>query len=141
MNLNQRNFKRSQPQSNTAADRFINELSDPNSLWYRLKVSEMPGGDYLFVPKSIWAELVEAGSVHHFLTKVQALLGSSKTRITVVSFHFDGENNLQLHRHTPQWADSRIVSLTETGLIGTPQYNYVKTLFDHSDALLKSSGA
>ncbi len=119
-------------------DRFIGELSNTSSIWYDLKVAEMSGCDYLFVPDAICRQFSCAKSIQNFLNKIQAILGSHRTRTTVVAFWHDRYQLLHFERYSIQWSNGVAQQLQKELLDDSPQLDFIRMLYEHSEPLIST---
>lgn len=136
MSLSQYKTVDTPTKTNTTVGQFISELHDPQSIWYDLTVAEMSGVDYIFIPQAACIELQRLPFLQIFLIKIQALLGSAKTRLTLIAYHLDGQHNLRLEKYTVRWSNGKAVQIIVEDLRNSAQYEYVKTMYEHSEPLV-----
>jgi hypothetical protein len=123
-------------QRNNPAEQFILELSDRGSLWYDLRVAEMSGDDYVFAPDAVCQQLCTIGTITEFLTNVQTILGSPKARTQLVNYWHDRHRAQHFEKYCVEWADGIPLSWKKEPLNGSPQFDFIKTLFEHSEKLI-----
>lgn len=119
-----------------ALERFLGELADRRSLWYDLRVAEMSGQDYVFVPDAVCRQLNTVRTVTNFLTNIQTILGSSKTRTLLISYWHDRYREQHFEKYRVEWIDGAVAGLRRELLDGSPQFDFIKMLFEHSEKLI-----
>ncbi len=123
-------------QSDHALEQFIGELGDRSSLWYDLKVAEMSGCDYVFAPDAVCRQLHNIGTITKFLSNIQTILGSPKARTQLISYWHDRYREQYFEKYCVEWTDGIAISWKKELLNGSLQFDFIKTLFDHSEKLI-----
>ncbi len=119
-----------------ALERFIGELGDRGSLWYDLRVAEMSGYDYVFAPDAVCRQLNSRRAISGFLNNIQTILGSSKVRTLLISYWHDRYREQHFEKYCVDWADGVAVGWRRELLDGSPQLDFIKMLFEHSEKLI-----
>lgn len=120
----------------TTLETFLNELTDPDSVWYDLKVAEMSGCDYVFVPDAVCRQLATSKSVQIFLKKIHTILGSHKSRTVMISYWHDRYQQLHFERFNVQWTSGMVTKVSKALLDGNSQLDFIRMLFEHSEPLI-----
>lgn len=126
------------PTKESTLDRFINELSNPGSIWYDLTVAEMSGCDYVFIPDAICRQLSNVKAIQSFLNKIQTILGSPKSRTTLISYWHDRYQLLHFERYSISWANGVAVDMDKELLDNNRQLDFIRMLFEHSEPLISA---
>lgn len=125
-----------QSQQDKTLEQFIGELTDRSSLWYDLRVAEMSGQDYVFAPDAVCRQLCNIRTITEFLNNVQTILGSPKARTQLVSYWHDRYREQHFEKYCVEWTDGIAISWKKELLDGSPQFDFIKMLFEHSEKLI-----
>lgn len=117
-------------------EQLVSELGDKRSLWYDLRVAEMSGYDYIFAPDAVCRQLSSIKALAEFLNNIQAILGSPKSRTLLISYWHDKYREQHFEKYCVEWADDIAINWARQSLDGSPQFDFVKTLFEHSEKLI-----
>lgn len=117
-------------------ERFIGELGDKNSLWYDLRLAEMSGYDYVFAPDAVCRQMNSLRALSSFLGNIQTILGSPKSRTLLLSYWYDRYRERHFEKYTVEWADDIAIDWRKELLDGSPQLDFIRTLFEHSEKLI-----
>lgn len=117
-------------------DCLIKELSDKNSLWYDLRVAEMSGCDYVFAPDAVCRQFNNTSSWQTFLGSIQTILASGKGRLILVGYWHDRYRQLHFEKYAVNWGEEKVTAWSKELLDQTPQQDFIRTLFEHSDRLV-----
>lgn len=112
------------------------DISDPLSAWYDMRVAEMAGFDYLFVPEELGDQLQSRETVEDFLLQSQTLLGAEPERTTILTYTAGKKTSFK--RYNAEWAGSYIVDLSVASLENSAQLEFIQMLFEHSEKLVLS---
>lgn len=112
------------------------DISDPLSAWYDMRVAEMAGFDYLFVPEELGEQLQSRDTVEDFLLQSQTLLGSEPERTTILTY--TSGLNPSFKRYNTEWAGSYVVDMSVASLENSAQLEFIQMLFEHSEKLVLS---
>lgn len=115
---------------------FLSELTNPRSLWYDLRLAEMSGCDYVFAPDAVCRQFTQVRSMQSFYNNIQTILGSAKTRTTVIAYWHDRYRELHFERFGIVWANGVIAGFQKELLDNSPQLDFIRMLFDHSERLI-----
>lgn len=118
-------------------DCLVKELSDKNSLWYDLRVTEMSGYDYVFAPDAVCRQLNCTGSWQIFIGSIQTILASARGRVVLVSYWHDRYRQLHFEEHVLSWTKEKVTGWNKKLLDQTPQQDFIRTLFEHSEHLVR----
>lgn len=110
------------------------DIADPNSAWYNLRVAEMAGFDYVFVPEDLADVLEDRQSIEDFILHTQTLLSSDVDRTILITY--TGGANSQFSRINTEWTGTYITRYTIESLHNSPQQDFITTLFSHSEKLV-----
>lgn len=115
---------------------IFGDIEDITSSWHEMRLAEMNGVDYLFVPALLSEHLQSPAALQDFLMKAQFLVDTSLERVSIITF----SNNLnpKFERYTVQWQSERARSFTVQNLEHSPQAEFIRILFDHSEDLILS---
>jgi hypothetical protein len=127
---------RQQSQTDSTLEQFIGELGDRGSLWYDLRVAEMSGYDYVFAPDAVCRQLCNIRTITEFLTNVQTILGSPRSRTQLVSYWHDRYREQHFEKYCVEWTDGIAIGWKKELLDGSPQFDFIKMLFEHSEKLI-----
>ena len=117
-------------------ERFLGELADRRSLWHDLRVAEMSGHDYVFVPDAACRQLNSVSTITSFLNNVQTILGSSKTRTLLIGYWHDRYREQHFEKYCVKWSNGAVMGVERELLNGSPQFDFIKMLFEHSEKLI-----
>lgn len=117
-------------------ERFIGELGDKSSLWYDLRLAEMSGYDYVFAPDAVCRQMNSLRSLSNFLSNIQTILGSPKARTILLSYWYDRYRERHFEKYCVEWADDIAIGWRKELLDGSPQLDFIRTLFEHSEKLI-----
>lgn len=117
-------------------ERFIGELGDKNSLWYDLRLAEMSGYDYVFAPDAVCRQMGSLRALSDFLSNIQTILGSPKSRMILLSYWHDRYRERHFEKYCVEWADDIAIGWRRELLDGSPQLDFIRMLFDHSEKLI-----
>lgn len=120
----------------SSMEAFIGELSDKNSLWYDLRLAEMSGYDYVFAPDAVCRQLASLRALTHFLTNIQTILGTAKPRTILISYWHDRYREQHFEKFCLEWADDIAIGWRKELLDGSPQLDFIRMLFEHSEKLI-----
>jgi len=132
-------FSNSKPHGiyqDNSVEQLIDELGDQGSLWYDLRVAEMSGYDYVFAPDAVCCQLGSIRSLANFLNNIQTILGSPKSRTLLISYWHDRYREQHFDKYYVEWADDIAIGWRKQSLDGSPQIDFIKTLFEHSEKLI-----
>lgn len=118
------------------SERLIKELSDRNSVWYDLKVTEMSGEDYVFAPEAVCRQFNSAHSLSIFLSNIQTILGSTETRTTLISYWHDRYKEIHFEKYNLKWAGNVAIDWKKNLLNNTPQMDFIHMLYNHCEQLV-----
>ena len=96
----------------------------------------MSGSDFLFAPESVCQQFLSNRDIQLFLKKVQAIVGSSRTRTTIVSFWRDNFDLLHFERYNMIWKDGQVVNVSKELLDDNPQQDFILMMYQHSEPLM-----
>lgn len=119
-----------------SSEEILLELSNPQSIWYSLRLAEMAGCDYLFVPEEHAHVLQSLQELQRFVFGAQNLTGSAATRIAAVRYWHDETQILRFELHRLEWAAGETIGWTRTPLDGSRQLDFIDALFEHSEPLI-----
>lgn len=119
------------PRHSTLSDDYHDVFSD----WLEIRAVKMSGFDYVFAPIEMCNQITDLFSLQEFLINAQALLGSDPQRTILVGFDYDATANLLLDRYDVEWSEDMIFDCRRTSVNGSSQFEFMETLFDHSEKL------
>lgn len=117
-------------------DTLLHELSDRSSLWYDLRIAEMSGYDYVFVPDAACRQLSSLHHLQKFFSNVQTILGTGPSRTVLISYWHDQQRTLHFERYNIDYTDGIALSWRKELLDNNPQMEFIHVLFEHSEAFL-----
>lgn len=118
------------------SEKLMEELADPSSVWYDLRIAEMSGFDYVFAPDAVCRQVNNLQTLSDFLTNIQTILGSLRTRTILISYWHDRYKELHFEKYDLKWADDIAIDWKKNLLDGTSQLDFIKTLYNHSEQLM-----
>lgn len=122
--------------SNVDTFDVFGDISDPLSAWYDMRVAEMAGFDYLFVPEELGDQLQSRETVEDFLLQSQTLLGAEPERTTILTYTAGKKPTFK--RYNAEWAGSYITDLSVANLENSAQLEFIQMLYEHSEKLVLS---
>ena len=96
----------------------------------------MSGCDYVFAPDAVCRQLCSIRTITTFLNNIQTILGSPKPRTLLVSYWHDRYREQHFEKYCVEWADDIAIGWKKELLDGSPQLDFIKMLFDHSEKLI-----
>jgi len=127
-------------QDNTSNSAYLSNLfadtPEPLSDWLDVRITEMSGFDYVFVPMAICDQITDFITLQEFLLNVQAVLGSEPQRTILIGFQYSKSHKLELDRYDVSWSDTLVVDCSRTSLNGAAQFEFVELLFEYSENLI-----
>ncbi|WP_339075389.1 hypothetical protein [Teredinibacter turnerae] len=120
----------------TSASTQSDSSYDALSPWFEIRSVAMAGFDYVFAPMAMCNQINELISLQEFLINAQAMLGSEPQRTILVGFEYDAQDNLLLDRYDVEWLNDMIVDCRRTTVNGCSQFEFMETLFEHSENLV-----
>lgn len=115
---------------------LVKELSDRNSLWYHLRVTEMSGYDYVFAPDAVCRQFINTSSWQTFWVNIQTILASGKGRLILVGYWHDRYRQLHFEKYDLNWIEGEAIAWSKELLDQSPQQDFIRTLFEHSESLV-----
>lgn len=117
-------------------EKLVGELGDRSSIWYDLRVAEMSGYDYVFAPDAVCRQIRSISALALFLTNIQTILGSSRTRTILISYWHDRYREQHFEKYFINWSEEIAIDWRRELLDGSPQLDFIRTLFEHSEKLI-----
>lgn len=114
------------------------ELSDPSSVWYDLKIAEMSDCDYVFAPDAVCRQVNSLEGLSTFITNIQTILGT-QARTVLVSYWHDRYRELHFEKYDLEWSDDIAISWKKNLLDDSPQLDFIRTIYEHSEQLMTES--
>lgn len=96
----------------------------------------MSGYDYVFAPDAVCRQMNSLRALSGFLGNIQTILGSPKSRTLLLSYWYDRYRERHFEKYSVEWADDIAISWRKELLDGSPQLDFIRTLFEHSEKLI-----
>jgi len=117
--------------------RLHSEYDALSSEFFEIRVAEMSGFDYIFLPMAFCDQIIDFVMLQELMISVQDVLGSELDRMILVGVEEAANGDLILDRYNIDWSESMIVDCCRSALNETPQYDFVRMLQEHSSPLLQ----
>lgn len=114
-------------------DYLVLELTDPKSVWYDIRLAEMSGCDYVFVPHYLFAAFDEIYPLQEFLTNLEAISNTRATRARLIGYRQDSDDFMLFERIVINWAGDIALSWHKENLKHSPQLEFIDMLFQYSE--------
>lgn len=96
----------------------------------------MAGYDYVFAPMSLCDQITDFITLQEFLINIQAVIGSDLQRTILIGTERAEDGSLEMDRYDAVWSDSVIIDCHRTSLEGSPQFDFIRMLQQHSSPLI-----
>lgn len=117
-------------------DYLVLELTDPKSVWYDIRLAEMSGCDYIFVPQYLFSAFDEIYPLQEFLINLESISNTRATRAKLIGYKQDSDNLLHFERIVIDWAGDIALCWRKESLEFSPQLEFIEMLFEHSEAFV-----
>jgi hypothetical protein len=127
-----------QPTNNlySSLDHFIQELTDPDSIWRDIRFAEMSGCDYVFVPHYLFDAFDQLYPLQEFLMNFETISNIKATRAKLIGYTHYEENLFHYEKILINWAGEIALSWHKEHVSTPTQVDFLDMLFTHSSSLL-----
>ncbi len=118
---------------------FFEELYDPTSMWYDIKIAVLPGSDCIFVPRYISESFDKVYPLDEFIENTYRILQAKPQRIIIFSYEIANDELYEFEQIDINWTEDGSVIDWQSSRIDaeSPQLEFTKTMFKHCEYLVK----